>query len=146
MRGSHAGGAAAPWVIDLRGTDPSALAGVRRWAARTVPHLGADHLNDVQIVIGELVANAYLHGGGPVRARLTALTTPCRVVIEVEDHWAAHPLQRTPRPGLYDARGHGMFLVHELADTWGVHEIPDSGGKTVWARLSCGNHARAPCP
>ncbi|WP_410675454.1 ATP-binding protein [Amycolatopsis sp. cmx-4-68] len=145
MRGDHVDGAAAPWVIDLRGTDPSALARIRRWAARTLPHLGTDHLNDVLLVINELVANAYLHGGGPVRARITALTTPCRVVVEVDDPSPTHPLPPSSRSGAHDASGYGMSLVQELADTCSVHDNPGSDGKTVWARLSCGNRSRAPC-
>ncbi len=39
-----------------------------------------------------------------------------------------------------------MTVIHELADTWSVHDNPDSDGKTVWARLTCGSQARAPCP
>lgn len=146
MPGSHASGAAAPWGIDLGGTDPSALARVRRWAARTVPHLGADHLNDVQLVIDELVANAYLHGGGAIRARLTVPTSPCQVVVEVDDHSTAYRILRAPRPGLHEASGYGISLIDEFADTWGVHVNPESGGKTVWARLSCGTRIRVPCP
>ncbi len=146
MRGDHVDGAAAPWVLDLRGTDPSALARIRRWAARALPHLGTDHLNDVLLVINELAANAYLHGGGPVRARITALTTPCRVVVEVDDLSSAFPRSPASRSGVHDASGHGMTLIHELADTWSVHDNPSSAGKTVWARLSCGNRTREPCP
>ena len=145
MPDDHIDGAAAPWVIDLRGTDPSTLARIRRWAARTLPHLGTDHLNDVLLVINELATNAYLHGGGPVRARITALTAPCRVVVEVEDLSPAHPLPHTSRPGLHNASRYGMAVIHELADIWSVHENPGSDGKTVWARLSCGRGARAPC-
>ncbi|WP_103340801.1 ATP-binding protein [Amycolatopsis sp. CA-126428] len=145
MRGDHVDGAAAPWVIDLRGTDPSALASIRRWAARLLPHLGTEHRNDVLLVINELAANAYLHGGGPVRARITALTTPCRVVVEVDDLSPTHPLaSRSDSPD--DASGYGMAVIHELADTWSVHNDPDSDGKTVWARLTCGSGARARCP
>lgn len=147
MRADHVDGAAVPWVIDLRGTDPSALASIRRWAARLLPHLGAEHRNDVLLVINELAANAYLHGGGPVRARITALTTPCRVVVEVDDHSPTHPLPHAARWGSPDdASGYGMAVVHELADTWNVHDNPDSDGKTVWARLTCGSRVRPLCP
>jgi anti-sigma regulatory factor (Ser/Thr protein kinase) len=142
----HVDGAAAPWVIDLRGTDPSALASIRRWATRLLRHLGTEHRNDVLLVINELAANAYLHGGGPVRARITALTTPCRVVVEVDDLSPTHPLPLASRSGSHDASGYGMSLIHVLADTWSVHDDPDSDGKTVWARLSCGSRARVPCP
>ncbi|MEQ0558472.1 ATP-binding protein [Amycolatopsis sp. NEAU-NG30] len=121
----------AAWSVDLRGTDPSALSGVRRWTARTVPRLGPDHLSDLLIVIDELVANAYLHRGGPVEARLTVPTTPCRVVVEVEDHSPIHPVQGIPRPDLPEMPGQGMSVIRKLADSWGVHENPDFGGKTV---------------
>jgi anti-sigma regulatory factor (Ser/Thr protein kinase) len=145
VRGDRLGGAAAPWGLDLRGTDPSALAGVRRWAARALPHLGTDHLNDVLVVLDELAANAYLHGSGPIRARITALATPCRVIIEVDDDSSAYPLISIPRPGVDDASGLGISLIQTLTDAWGVHQNPESDGKTVWARLSCGNRTRAPC-
>ncbi|WP_410643309.1 ATP-binding protein [Amycolatopsis sp. lyj-346] len=145
MRGDHVGGAA-PWIIDLRGTDPAALARIRRWAARALPHLGAEHLSDVLLVIDELAANAYVHGGGPVRARITALTTPCRVVVEVDDLSPAHPVPPASGSDPRNASGYGMSLIHQLADTWSVHDNPDADGKTVWARLSCGSRTRAPCP
>ena len=32
-----------------------------------------------------LHANAYTHGGGPLRVRITTMTRPCRVVVEVDD-------------------------------------------------------------
>jgi len=131
--------------MDLRDTDPYALAAVRRWATGQCPHLDLDHLADVLLVADELVANAYTHGGGPQRARITAVTGPCRVVIEVDDLSTAHPHVRRPAPEVHHAHGCGMVLVEELADTWGVHENHESGGKTVWARLSCGTRARAPC-
>lgn len=145
MRGEDVSGDAARWVVDLRGTGPVALAGLRRWATGQCSHLGTDHLADVLLVVDELAANAYTHGGGPLRARITAMTTPCRVVVEVDDVSSAHPQVRPPPPGAHHTSGWGMFLIEELADTWGVHENLEAGGKTVWARLSCGTHARARC-
>ncbi|WP_240522216.1 ATP-binding protein [Amycolatopsis vastitatis] len=130
--------------MDLRDTGPFALAGVRRWATGQCSHLGADHLADVLLVVDELVANAYAHGGGPLRARITAMTRPCRVVVEVDDVSSAHPHVHPPTPEVDHACGYGMFLIDELADTWGVHENHDSGGKTVWARLSCGTALEHP--
>jgi anti-sigma regulatory factor (Ser/Thr protein kinase) len=131
--------------MDLRGTGPFALPGIRRWAAGQCSHLDTDHLADVLLVVDELAANAYTHGGGPLRARITAMTTPCRVVVEVDDVSSAHPHVHLTAPEVHHTSGWGMFLIEQLADTWGVHKNHDAGGKTVWARLSCGTHTRALC-
>jgi anti-sigma regulatory factor (Ser/Thr protein kinase) len=129
------------WVIDLRGTSPSALARVRGWAADTLAHLGEEHLLDVLVVVDELASNAYEHAEGPSWARLTALSDPCLVVIEVDDTARVRPTVR--HPDVAELRGRGMQLVDQLADQWGVHENVD--GKTVWARLVCDSPARAAC-
>ncbi|WP_344854810.1 ATP-binding protein [Amycolatopsis ultiminotia] len=131
----------APWVMDLRGTGPSALAQVRGWARGLLVSLAPEHLSDVLMVVEELTANAYEHTDGPHCARLTALARPCLVVIEVDDPQRARPVVR--QPDVTSLRGRGMQLVDRLADIWGVHENPE--GKTVWARLGCGIPMRDSC-
>ncbi|WP_370938024.1 ATP-binding protein [Amycolatopsis sp. cg13] len=130
-----------PWVLDLRGTGVAALPRVRAWAGKSLGHLSPEHLADVLMVIEELASNAYEHTSGPSCARLTVLSRPCVVVIEVDDPEPGRPQVRPP--DFERARGRGMLLVDRLADDWGVHE--HSGGKTVWARLGCGVPAREAC-
>lgn len=38
-----------------------------------------------------------------------------------------------PEPGAPRECGHGLLLVEELADRWGV--VPELIGKTVWAEI-----------
>ncbi|WP_235079042.1 ATP-binding protein [Amycolatopsis orientalis] len=141
VTGQDSGAAGAPWELDLRGTAVSALPRVRAWAGKSLGHLSPDHLADVLMVIEELASNAYEHTSGPSCARLTVLSRPCVVVIEVDDPEPGRPEVRPPN--FERARGRGMLLVDRLADGWGVHE--HAGGKTVWARLGCGVPEREAC-
>ncbi|MBB4689518.1 ATP-binding protein [Amycolatopsis jiangsuensis] len=131
----------APWVMDLRGTGLPALGRLRGWARRSLAHLGPDHLADVLVVVEEITANACEHTAGPSWARLTVLSHPCLVVIEVDDPERRRPFLR--QPDRSSLRGRGMLLVDRLTDAWGVHDNPD--GKTVWARLGCGTALLDPC-
>ncbi|WP_329060879.1 ATP-binding protein [Amycolatopsis sp. NBC_01480] len=131
----------APWIMDLRGTGPAHLARIRGWARSSLTHLAPDHLEDVLMVTEELATNAYVHTDGPSWVRLTALSLPCLVVVEVDDSARLRPQVR--RPDETSLRGRGMQLVDSLSDTWGVHE--NQVGKTVWARLGCGIPERPTC-
>jgi anti-sigma regulatory factor (Ser/Thr protein kinase) len=126
----------AAWALDLRDLEVPALVRVRRWAARTLSALDDTHLGDVMLVATELVTNAYDHGDGPRWVRMSHTPKPCQVLIEVEDSCPAHPA--VVRPEDTEPHGRGMLIVDKLAEAWGVREHPADGGKTVWARISCG--------
>ncbi|MFJ9521030.1 ATP-binding protein [Kitasatospora sp. NPDC101801] len=85
---------------------------------------------DVLLLVAELLANAALHGGGPLDLVLDA--TEQRLRIEVNDASPVLPVPRKPhlpaRPG-----GHGLFVVARTCDRWGA--APQPWGKTVWAEL-----------
>jgi anti-sigma regulatory factor (Ser/Thr protein kinase) len=133
----------AAWALDLRGTGVPALVHVRRWAARTLSALDDAHLGDVMLVATELVTNAYDHGDGPLRVRMSHTPTPCQVLIEVDDGCLTHPV--LVRPEDAEPHGRGMLIVNKLAKAWGVVEHPATGGKTVWARISCDGTDHTPC-
>jgi anti-sigma regulatory factor (Ser/Thr protein kinase) len=132
-----------PWAMDLRGTSAPALVGVRRWASRTLTEVDDAHLGDVLLVATELVTNAYDHGQGPVQVRMSRTAAPCRVRIEVEDSSAEHPVVTVPSPET--PGGRGMHIVDKLAANWGVAEHSATGGKTVWAEVSCDGVDAVPC-
>ena len=69
--------------------------------------------------------------------------TPCQVLIEVDDSSPNHPV--LVRPNDTEPHGRGMLIVNKLAKAWGVDGHPATGGKTVWARISCDGADRAPC-
>ncbi|MFJ2775371.1 ATP-binding protein [Kitasatospora sp. NPDC087315] len=96
------------------------------------PEDGADPdvVDDVMLLVAELVANAMMHGGGPLELLLDA--TGERLRIEVSDGEAALPEPQLPhRPGL--PGGHGLLIVQRTADRWGADR--HARGKAVWAEV-----------
>ncbi|NMR20393.1 ATP-binding protein [Cellulomonas fimi] len=83
----------------------------------------------IELLTGELVANAALHGptGGEVRVRARRAGDTVRV--SVRDESTADPVVRHPEPTADSGRG--MALVEVLAADWGV-EHHGRDGKTVW--------------
>lgn len=112
------------------------VAEARAFVAKT---LGAGHpCRDVAVLLcSELVTNAVLHSasgqpGGTVTIVVLRLGDTVRV--EVIDHGSA---SSTPvvKGEVLAADGHGLFLVDQLADSWGY--VLDQVGTTVWFRLTC---------
>ncbi|MFD8497451.1 ATP-binding protein [Amycolatopsis sp. NPDC059657] len=130
------------WAMDLRGTAVPPLVQVRRWASRTLGELSDEHLGDVLLVATELITNAYDHGNGSGEVRMSYTPRPCHVRIEVDDNSAAHPvlLSASTSP-----RGRGVFIVNNLARTWGVLDHPAATSKTVWADICCEGAGRSRC-
>lgn len=106
---------------------------------------GQDACEDAVLVVSELVTNAKLHAGGCHELMLRAGDA---FRVEVYDGHEGLP---RPLPALRPGRpgrpgGHGLRLVHLLADRWGVQAI--GHGKVVWAefdaeRLRTGRRGRA---
>ena len=117
------------------------LSELRRWIARALPRLEADHLWAAQLVVTELATNAYEHGEGPVTVTASATFQPCSALLEVHDDGEARPAAGSPRPPT--GRGRGLVLVGDLAREWGVRA--GESGKTVWARVDCGTGTLAAC-
>ncbi|MFE6611267.1 ATP-binding protein [Amycolatopsis sp. NPDC057786] len=123
------------WVLDLRATTPRALPDMRAWVVRCLPDLGEKHLDDVLLAATELVANAYVHGGGARHIQLWRGVTPCAVRIEVADVSVEQPRARCSQ--IEDPRGRGLLVVDGVAVQWGVRREPVRGGKIVWAHIRC---------
>lgn len=117
------------------------LVQVRRWASEALADLGEDHLVATQLVVTELVTNAYQHGEGATRIRVWREWEPCRIRIEVDDRSSTPPEVRTP-----DARtpgGRGLQMVDKASLDWGTRAA--DGGKTVWAVIDCTASGWQPC-
>jgi two-component sensor histidine kinase len=84
-------------------------------------------MDDVRLVVSELVDNAYLHGRGAIRLRLSR--RPARVRVEVIDE--GHGASIGIKPARHQGGGHGLRLVDCIAVRWGVLE----GSTHVWAEL-----------
>ncbi|MFJ4670875.1 ATP-binding protein [Kitasatospora purpeofusca] len=118
---------------------PKPVAHARTFTARALaewfpsapaPGGGDGAADDLVLLVAELVANAMLHGDGPLE--LVLHVTEARLRVEVSDRSPAMPEPRRPHnPGL--PGGHGLFIVQRTADRWGAE--PHSQGKTIWAEV-----------
>lgn len=89
------------------------------------------------LIIAELAANAALHGRVPGRNfRLTLSATDDVLRVEVRDPLVERLPSVRPKDGVNapGEHGHGLLLVEELADRWGV--VPELICKTVWAECA----------
>lgn len=116
-----------------KGARLARLLATERLRAWGLPH------DTAALVIAELAANAALHGRVPGRNfRITLVVTAsgpmATLRVEVRDP-RTERLPTVRRRGETDGEsGHGLLLVEQLADRWGV--VPELICKTVWAELS----------
>ena len=91
-------------------------------------------VDEAEIVISELVANAVRHAKPLADGTIRLGWTVRAGVVEVEVTDGGGPT--TPRPAprsLMAAQGRGLRIVRGFAHEWGVHE--DRAGRTVWVSL-----------
>ena len=113
------------WVLP---SEPASIGRARHAVIRTGRAWGLTDIGSAELVASELVANAVLHGWGPISLRLFDTGDGLRV--EVEDANPAPPVTTDGHPGRVG--GYGMRIVERLAD-WGWRPLPK--GKLVWARM-----------
>jgi anti-sigma regulatory factor (Ser/Thr protein kinase) len=90
-----------------------------------------DHLVETaRVLTSELVANAMMHGDGPIE--VDVWRTDGLVRVAVTDRGDGEPALRGV--DLQDPGGMGLLIVSTMASSWGV-EHPDHGGKRVWFAL-----------
>jgi anti-sigma regulatory factor (Ser/Thr protein kinase) len=118
-------------VVELP-VDAKSVPAARRFVART---LCAAHCRpvtaDAVLLASELVTNAAVHGGPPIR--LTVECTGDAIEIRVRDGSPQRPVRRVSTAD--ETGGRGLVLVDALSTSWGVDADP-SGGKETWFRLS----------
>ncbi|WP_284748070.1 ATP-binding protein [Amycolatopsis sp. RTGN1] len=132
MRVTWSGADPAGWqVLDVAGLDRTGLTAARRWAETKLGKLREKDLIDTLIIVGELLENAYVHGGGPRQLRIHCAHDPREVTVAVADAGGGEPKLRVPDRG----GGRGLLLVDQLCLAWGVSRHDD--GKLVWARVEC---------
>ncbi|MEV0691610.1 ATP-binding protein [Streptomyces sp. NPDC050388] len=124
------------------GSVPSArhrvVAIVRTW---DLP-LAEDTVETLELLAGEVIANAVVHTGEGCQVTMSWDGT--RVRLEVEDAEGCLLPQRAPAD-LDEESGRGLLLVAGLAQRWGVRPTP--GGKAVWFEVgSCSPSPSHPSP
>ena len=110
--------------------EADAVPRARRFAVSVLTDLGRRELvAEAELVVSELVTNAFLHGKPPVVVRVIARGSGVR--IEVADGSRSAPLRG--RPDSEAMTGRGLGLVDSVSASWGVALLP--GGKSVWSEL-----------
>jgi len=90
------------------------------------------HVQDAQLLITELVANAMTHSAAST-VHVHIATRPRILRVYVADDSAAPPI--IANPSLEDEHGRGLRIVDALAHSWGTAAGPYPRGKAVWFEL-----------
>jgi anti-sigma regulatory factor (Ser/Thr protein kinase) len=99
----------------------------RRFVESVLTGAGLDRLvYTATMLVSELVANAVLHTGTPLRVVVD--TGDDRVRVEVHDGSRQLPVRR--HYSNMSGTGRGLLLVERMAADWGADETKD--GKVVW--------------
>ncbi|MFJ4711076.1 ATP-binding protein [Streptomyces sp. NPDC088785] len=100
--------------------------------------LSADVTDTAELLLSELMTNAYRHAKAPadrqIRARATL--TANRLTVRVTDAGDTLPQPRRASPD--DESGRGLALVAMLAGEWGAQAREEGVGKVVWFELDTG--------
>ena len=106
------------------GSETQSTRAVRR--AMAVHFAASARLDDLLLCVSEVVSNAVLHAGPPVR--IVAERVGGGIRVEVTDCSAVMPVRGTP--DAHSPTGRGLLLLEALSSEWGVAQAPP--GKTVW--------------
>ncbi len=109
----------------------------RRFVRQTLEQWGAEDLTDEAVLAtSELVTNAVVHAGTPVRVALEVDAQGLR--LEVQDLHPSRPLPLgVDRPDDDAEHGRGLLIASALAGAWGVDY--SAGAKRVWLRMERGS-------
>jgi CheY-like chemotaxis protein/anti-sigma regulatory factor (Ser/Thr protein kinase) len=117
-------------AVDL-GPQPADVPAARRFLDEHCRRWGcSDLVEDAEIVVTELVTNAFVHAGTPCELRAGLGERSLR--LQVTDYGPGMPDPRSTDDRA--EHGRGLLLVSVLCVAWGVEALPD-GGKVVWAEL-----------
>ena len=117
-------------VAEELAADPANVGRARRLLRTAIEGVGDTPADAAELLLSEVVTNAFVHAGGVVKVHVRA--SPAGVRVEVEDRSSHHPVRRWFAPTA--GTGRGLQLLDELADRWGSHARPH-GGKVVWFEL-----------
>jgi anti-sigma regulatory factor (Ser/Thr protein kinase) len=117
--------------VSLDAQNPSSHA--RRMVRAACRAWPPTQVEDAELMVTELVANALTHGRGDVRVRVAVRDQLLEVA--VSDDGPARPVLAARAPLIDDETGRGLHIVDELAHAWGTSAGSRSSGKSVWFSL-----------
>ncbi|MFG3509377.1 SpoIIE family protein phosphatase [Streptomyces sp. NPDC047821] len=129
----------ATWELVAEAT---AAAQARTLTAEQLTAWGLEEmLFTTELIVSELITNAFRYGGGPITLRLIR---DRHLICEVSDTSSTSPHLRRARST--DEGGRGLFLVAQLTERWGTRYTRD--GKTIWTEqaLPAVTPGRSPHP
>jgi anti-sigma regulatory factor (Ser/Thr protein kinase) len=111
---------------------PYAVTAARLALADLESHLDTSVAFDVRLLVSELVTNSVQHAQVEAEDSIVLMVAigDENVRVEVRDEGPGFQPPTSPPPEDAD-KGWGLFLVEQLADSWGVGE----GGKGVWFEI-----------
>lgn len=111
---------------------PASIPRARRYALQVLTGVAADLADAVAIMVSELATNSVRHTATEFTVSIDRGPQEIRVAVtDAGDH---QPTLRSPGPT--EPSGRGLQIVKALADDWGVAEMVDRPGKTVWFNLA----------
>ena len=112
--------------------DPASVPRARRYARQVLTGVAADLADAVAVMVSELATNSVRHTATEFTVSIDR--GPQEIRVAVTDVGDQQPTLRSPR--LTEPSGRGLQIVTALADDWGVVEMVDRPGKTVWFNVA----------
>jgi anti-sigma regulatory factor (Ser/Thr protein kinase) len=110
---------------------PSSAGEARRLLRDALPDEASEEAVDAAaLALSEIVTNALVHAGTPMRLRV--ILAPSGVRVELTDGSVHMPLPRDYSRSA--GTGRGLHMVTEVVDQWGAHH--DEAGKVVWFEVT----------
>jgi anti-sigma regulatory factor (Ser/Thr protein kinase) len=124
-------------AVDLLGR-ASSVAIARVYVRGVLLAAGRQNVDDVELLVGELIANSVKHSdsGGRTAGMVTlrVYDNGRTVRVEVTDEGSDHTVPRIPaQVDPFSEGGRGLWLVRELSTAWGWRQ--EREGRTVWFDL-----------
>jgi serine phosphatase RsbU (regulator of sigma subunit)/anti-sigma regulatory factor (Ser/Thr protein kinase) len=121
-------------IMNVQQSDPGQISSARA-DIRALLHdwTSPDQMESAVLLVSELVTNVLVHTDHDARliADVNGMPGTRRLHVEVGDRSDDMPHLRDP--GELASSGRGLFLIEELADSWGVD--PRGDGKSIWFEL-----------
>jgi anti-sigma regulatory factor (Ser/Thr protein kinase) len=112
---------------------PAAVGVARHRLRAQLGSMPEDRVDTVLLAASEVMANAVLHGDGPLMVQV--LAGPDVLRVEVTDCGAATPRLKAHQSD-EAVGGRGLQIVDVLATRWGVVPACPGPGKTVWFEVA----------